>query len=80
MAVVMGRRSRVARGTLADSGAAAAAHTFTLPTSATPTSQAADGVADGVAARVAGRSRARGDPRTGPFGTFDPLHFCPPRL
>ncbi len=42
MAVVMGRRSRVARGTLADSGAAAAAHTFTLPTSATPTSQATD--------------------------------------
>ena len=37
MAVVMGRH-RVARGTLADSGAAAAAHTHTLPTSATPTS------------------------------------------
>ena len=36
MAVVMGR-PRVARGTLADSGAAAAAHTHTLPTSATPT-------------------------------------------
>jgi len=49
MAVVMGRRSRVARGTLADSGAAAAAHTFTLPTSATPTPPAVDGVADGVA-------------------------------
>ena len=29
---------RVAQGTLADSGAAAAAHTHTLPTSATPTS------------------------------------------
>ena len=37
MAVVMGRH-RVAQGTLADSGAAAAAHTHTLPTSATPTS------------------------------------------
>ena len=35
MAVVMGRH-RVAQGTLADSGAAAAAHTHTLPTSATP--------------------------------------------
>ena len=39
MAVVMGRH-RVAQGTLADSGAAAAAHTHTLPTSATPTSPA----------------------------------------
>ena len=37
MAVVMGRH-KVAKGTLADSGAAAAAHTHTLPTSATPTS------------------------------------------
>ena len=37
MAVVMGRH-QVAKGTLADSGAAAAAHTHTLPTSATPTS------------------------------------------
>ena len=37
MAVVMGR-SRVATGTLADSGAAVGAHTHTLPTSATPTS------------------------------------------
>jgi MFS family permease len=36
MALVMGR-SRVAQGTLADSGAAAAARTHTLPTSATPT-------------------------------------------
>ncbi len=35
MAVVMGRH-RVAKGTLADAGAAAAAHTHTLPTSATP--------------------------------------------
>ena len=35
MAVVMGRH-RVAQGTLADSGAAAAAHLHTLPTSATP--------------------------------------------
>jgi MFS family permease len=35
MAVVIGRH-RVAKGTLADSGAAAAAHTHTLPTSATP--------------------------------------------
>ena len=35
MAVVMGRH-QVAKGTLADSGAAAAAHTHTLPTSATP--------------------------------------------
>ena len=35
MAVVIGRH-RVAQGTLADSGAAAAAHTHTLPTSATP--------------------------------------------
>jgi EmrB/QacA subfamily drug resistance transporter len=35
MAVVMGR-SRAARGTLADSAASAAAHTHTLPTSATP--------------------------------------------
>ena len=40
MAVAMGRRTRVARGTLADSGAAVAAHTHTLPTSATPTSAA----------------------------------------
>jgi EmrB/QacA subfamily drug resistance transporter len=37
MAVLMGRY-RAAGGTLADSGAAAAAHTHTLPTSATPTS------------------------------------------
>jgi len=37
MAVIMGRH-RVAQGTLADAGAAAAAHTHTLPTSATPTS------------------------------------------
>ena len=36
MAVVMGRH-QAARGTLADSAAAAAAHTHTLPTSATPT-------------------------------------------
>ncbi len=36
MAVVMGRH-RVAQGTMADAGAAAAAHTHTLPTSATPT-------------------------------------------
>ena len=36
MAVVMGRH-RVPTGTLADSAAAAAAHTHTLPTSATPT-------------------------------------------
>ena len=35
MAVLLGRH-RVARGTLADAGAAAAAHTHTLPTSATP--------------------------------------------
>jgi MFS family permease len=35
MAVLMGRH-RAARGTLADSAAAAAAHTHTLPTSATP--------------------------------------------
>jgi hypothetical protein len=35
MAVVMGRRYRSARGTVADSAAAAAAHTHTLPTSAT---------------------------------------------
>jgi EmrB/QacA subfamily drug resistance transporter len=35
MAVALGR-GRVARGTLSDSGAAAAAHTHTLPTSATP--------------------------------------------
>ena len=35
MAVVMGRH-RTARGTLADSAAAAAAHTHTVPTSATP--------------------------------------------
>jgi EmrB/QacA subfamily drug resistance transporter len=35
MAVALGRH-RVAKGTLADSGAAAAAHTHTLPTSATP--------------------------------------------
>ena len=37
MALLMGRY-RAASGTLADSGAAAAAHTHTLPTSATPTS------------------------------------------
>jgi hypothetical protein len=36
MAVLMGRH-RAARGTLADSAAAAAAHTHTLPTSSTPT-------------------------------------------
>jgi len=35
MAVVMGRH-QAARGTLADSGAAAAAHLHTVPTSATP--------------------------------------------
>ena len=41
MAVVMGRHP-AARGTLADSAAAAAAHTHTLPTSATPTQSAPD--------------------------------------
>ncbi|WP_217702527.1 MFS transporter [Nocardioides guangzhouensis] len=35
MVVVMGRRAREARGTLGDSAAAAAAHTHTLPTTAT---------------------------------------------
>jgi EmrB/QacA subfamily drug resistance transporter len=35
MVVVMGRRARAARGTLADAAAAASAHTHTLPTSAT---------------------------------------------
>lgn len=35
MAIVMGRHS-TARGTLQDAAAAAAAHTHTLPTSATP--------------------------------------------
>jgi EmrB/QacA subfamily drug resistance transporter len=45
MAVVMGR-PRVARGTLADSGAAAAAHLQTLPTSATPTGPSERAVRD----------------------------------
>ena len=44
MAVVMGRRATTARGTLADAGAAAAAMSHTLPTSATPTPRAPDGV------------------------------------
>ncbi len=35
MAVVMGRRARAAKGTLADAAAAASAHTHTLPTTAT---------------------------------------------
>jgi len=42
MAVFLGRH-RLARGTLADSGAAAAAHTHTLPTSATPVPDAPTG-------------------------------------
>ncbi|WP_421733619.1 MFS transporter [Cellulomonas sp.] len=41
MAVVMGRRARAARGTLADSAASAAAGSFTLPTSATPVASTA---------------------------------------
>ncbi len=36
MAVVMGRQARSATGTLEDAAAAASAHTYTLPTSATP--------------------------------------------
>jgi EmrB/QacA subfamily drug resistance transporter len=42
MAVVM-RRYRAARGTLQDAAAAAAAHTHTLPTTATPVGRAASG-------------------------------------
>jgi hypothetical protein len=41
MAVVMGRH-RPASGTLGDSAAAAAAHTHTLPTTATPVATAAE--------------------------------------
>lgn len=37
MAVVMGRRARAAQGTLADAAAAASAHTYTLPTTASAT-------------------------------------------
>jgi EmrB/QacA subfamily drug resistance transporter len=37
MAVVMGRRARAAKGTLADVAAAASAHTMTLPTTASST-------------------------------------------